>query len=209
MGCGLQACPWTGDTEHLIDTNDWGSSRQIIYKPFRLRSVNLKQHMTAASYKSYCWGLGDLSVASAACNCQLWSQTASKVDYSTEVGRGKWSPRSPCIVLSCQLHEAEAPNTFLEYFRHNHVAEIQGFKNTLVSNETWVARIGFIKSVFRITFSEQLIFEIIFKATSSIYPWPTLWSIISLLKIDVGKVRRDSCQKINKRLKTELKKLWI
>ena len=67
------------------------------------------------------------------------------------------------------------PNTFLECFSHNRVDEVQGFKNTLVSDETWVARICFIKkTALGITFSKHSVFEIIFKATFSIYPWPTL-----------------------------------
>lgn len=66
------------------------------------------------------------------------------------------------------------PNTFLECFSHNHVDEVQGFKNTLVSDETWVACICFIKTALGITFSKHSMFEIIFKATFSIYPWPTL-----------------------------------
>lgn len=59
-------------------------------------------------------------------------------------------------------------------FRHSNVAEVQGFKNILVSEETWVVCIGFIKTALGITFSKHIMFEIILKAISSIYPWPTL-----------------------------------
>lgn len=88
-GCGLQARSKPGNTEHLMDTNDQGSSRQIVYKPSGLRTVNLKQHMAVASYKSNCSGLGTLSVASGPCDCQLYSQIASKVDSSAKISRGK------------------------------------------------------------------------------------------------------------------------
>lgn len=99
------------------------------------------------------------------------------------------------------------PSTFLEYFRCSNVAEVQGFKNILVSDETWVVCIGFIKTTLGIAFSKQVMFEIIFKALSSIYPWPTLLSVISMLIIDVKQVRRDSCQKINKGLTIKSNKL--
>lgn len=161
-----------------MDTNDQGTIRQIIYKPSRLRTVNLKQHMAAASYKSYCSGLGTLSVAFGPCNCQLFSQRTSKVDSSAKTGRGKWRPRGTCTARSCQLHKEGVPNTFLECFSHNHVDEVQGFKNTLVSDETWVICIGFIKTVLGIILSKHSMFEIIFKAALSIYPWPTLGSTI-------------------------------
>lgn len=197
-GCGLQAWSKPGNTEHLMDTNDQGSSRQIVYKPSGLRTVNLKQHMAVASYKSNCSGLGTLSVASGPCNCQLYSQIASKVDSSAKISRGKWRPRGLCTSRSCQLHEEGVPNTFLKCFSHSHVDEVQGFKNTLMSDETLFICIGFIKTVLGITFSIRSMFEI--KTTISVYPWPNLWSIISLLSIDVKQVRRDSYRKINKGL---------
>lgn len=126
--CGLQAQSQPGNTERLMDTNDQGSSRQIIYKPSRLQTVNLKQHMAAASYKSFCSGLGAPSVASGPSNCQLYSQSASKVDSSAKIGRGKGRPRGLCTAYSRQLHEEGVPNTFQQYFSHNHIDKSKDLK---------------------------------------------------------------------------------